>query len=264
MRLNESIVDLGAAAGRLGLPRRPRQLPALHVRAHPLGGRTATQRLGLGARCRMLIRVGSAEVGGLIEIVECDEPQRPGLDARSPASTSAGRWRLREAGGGSHPGRAALRLRRRRRRASPAASPSASRRPTIRRHLRRSLQQLKREVEHERAERRVPRAERFLPAIARWSCCLLIDERPSTPSPSWPRWRAGRAWPALLRGLVPERRPPRPAPTTCPFVELRDGCVTVSRSGPLLVHGARARSPRRSACGAVPGASRPLSDVLGD
>ena len=31
------------------------------------------QRTGLGARYRMLIRVGSAEVGGLIEIVEWDE-----------------------------------------------------------------------------------------------------------------------------------------------------------------------------------------------
>src|SRR5436190_21813797 len=30
--------------------------------------------MGLGARYRMLLRVGSAEVGGLIEIVEWDEP----------------------------------------------------------------------------------------------------------------------------------------------------------------------------------------------
>ncbi len=29
---------------------------------------------GLGARYRMLLRVGSAEIGGLIEIVEWDEP----------------------------------------------------------------------------------------------------------------------------------------------------------------------------------------------
>ena len=33
------------------------------------------QRTGLGARYRMLLRVGSAEVGGLIELVEYDEPR---------------------------------------------------------------------------------------------------------------------------------------------------------------------------------------------
>jgi uncharacterized membrane protein len=54
---------------------------------------------GLGARYRMLIRVGSAEVGGLIEIVEWEEPRElawnsiTGVDQR-------GRWRLRPAPGG--------------------------------------------------------------------------------------------------------------------------------------------------------------------
>jgi uncharacterized membrane protein len=54
---------------------------------------------GLGARYRMLMRVGSAEVGGLIEIVEWDEPRElawnsiTGVDQR-------GRWRLRPAPGG--------------------------------------------------------------------------------------------------------------------------------------------------------------------
>jgi uncharacterized membrane protein len=52
---------------------------------------------GCGARYRMLMRVGSAEVGGLIEIVEWEEPGDMawtsvlGLDQR-------GRWRLREHG----------------------------------------------------------------------------------------------------------------------------------------------------------------------
>jgi uncharacterized membrane protein len=52
---------------------------------------------GCGARYRMLMRVGSAEVGGLIEIVEWEEPgdmawtSVMGLDQR-------GRWRLREHG----------------------------------------------------------------------------------------------------------------------------------------------------------------------
>ena len=52
---------------------------------------------GLGARYRMLMRVGSAEVGGLVEIVEFDEPgdmawtSVMGVDQR-------GRWRLRDHG----------------------------------------------------------------------------------------------------------------------------------------------------------------------
>lgn len=54
---------------------------------------------GLGARYRMLMRVGSAEVGGLIEIVEWVQPRElawhsiTGVDQR-------GRWRLRPAPGG--------------------------------------------------------------------------------------------------------------------------------------------------------------------
>src|SRR5215208_6125565 len=53
---------------------------------------------GCGARYRMLMQVGSAEVGGLVEIVEFDEPgdmawtSVMGVDQR-------GRWRLREHGG---------------------------------------------------------------------------------------------------------------------------------------------------------------------
>ncbi len=52
---------------------------------------------GLGARYRMLMRVGSAEVGGLIELVEYDPPAElawtavTGMDQR-------GRWRLRSLG----------------------------------------------------------------------------------------------------------------------------------------------------------------------
>ena len=52
---------------------------------------------GLGARYRMLMHVGSAEVGGLVEIVEFDEPgdmawtSVMGVDQR-------GRWRLRDHG----------------------------------------------------------------------------------------------------------------------------------------------------------------------
>jgi uncharacterized membrane protein len=50
---------------------------------------------GLGARYRVLFRIGAAEVGGLIEVVEWEEPRElawtsvTGIDQR-------GRWRLRE------------------------------------------------------------------------------------------------------------------------------------------------------------------------
>src|SRR4051794_17615098 len=114
------------------------------------------QERGLGARYRMLLRVGSAEVGGLIEIVE-DKPERDlawnsvtGVDQR-------GRWRIREREGGS---RVELRLQ-----YGVAGSGIfgwiaehlAAR--TVQGHLGRTLRQLKRQVEHEQlrnqaAERR--------------------------------------------------------------------------------------------------------------
>jgi uncharacterized membrane protein len=106
------------------------------------------QPTGLGARYRMLFRVGSAEVGGLIEIVEWLPPSEmawtsiTGLDQR-------GRWRLREAPGGRT--RVELRL------AYGVAGSGlfgwlAERiaAPTVSGHLRRSLEQLERMVEHER------------------------------------------------------------------------------------------------------------------
>jgi uncharacterized membrane protein len=117
--------------------------------------------MGLGARYRVLFRVGAAEVGGLIEIVEFDEPNELawtsvlGIDQR-------GRWRLRERpGGGTH---VELRM------AYGVAGSGlwgwlaerlAS--PTVSAHLRRSLRQLKRLVEYEQlreqaAARRAARA----------------------------------------------------------------------------------------------------------
>ena len=111
---------------------------------------------GCGARYRVLIRVGAAEVGGLIEMVEWDEPYDiawhsvTGVDQR-------GRFRIREQDDGKSKvefrfaygvvggGIAGLLT-------EVAAI------PTMRRHLRRTLQQLKRQVEHEQrrldAERR--------------------------------------------------------------------------------------------------------------
>jgi uncharacterized membrane protein len=116
------------------------------------------KRTGLGARYRMLLRVGSAEVGGLIEIVEfADDADLAwtsitGVDQR-------GRWRLR-AGNQGRSTMTTLRL------SYGVAGSGISgwlaeqvAAPSVRGHLRRSLQQLKRQVEHEQlrsaaAERR--------------------------------------------------------------------------------------------------------------
>jgi uncharacterized membrane protein len=118
------------------------------------------QERGLGARYRMLMRVRSAEVGGLVEVVEWEEPTDiawtsvTGVDQR-------GRWRLR-----ARPDECThveLRL------AYGVAGAGLLgwiaeqvAAPPVRGHLRRSLQQLKRQVEHERlrrqaAERRTAR-----------------------------------------------------------------------------------------------------------
>lgn len=103
---------------------------------------------GLGARRRMLIKVGSAEVGGLIEVVEWDEPNDlawssvTGIDQR-------GRLRLRPAGGSST--KVEMRF------AYGVAGGGLSgwisehvSAPAIARDLRLSLQNLKRLVEHEK------------------------------------------------------------------------------------------------------------------
>lgn len=104
-------------------------------------------RSGMGARRRMLMRVGSAEVGGLIEMIEWDEPRDlawtsvSGIDQR-------GRMRLRAV--------AADRTRVEFRYAYGVAGSGLfgwiSERvaaPTIGRNIQRSLHQLKRLVEHE-------------------------------------------------------------------------------------------------------------------
>jgi uncharacterized membrane protein len=106
---------------------------------------------GMGARYRTLMRVGSAEVGGLVEIVEWDE----GCDLAWSSVTGVdqrGRWRLR-ARPDDHT-HVELRL------AYGVAGSGILgwvaehvAAPTVRGHLRRSLQQLKRQVEHERLRR---------------------------------------------------------------------------------------------------------------
>jgi len=106
------------------------------------------QRSGLGARYRMLIRVGSAEVGGLIEIVEWKEERDMawssvmGVDQR-------GRWRLREL----PDGRTRVELRFAYGVAGsgiPGWIAELVAAPQLGTHLRRSLRQLKRQVEHAR------------------------------------------------------------------------------------------------------------------
>ena len=105
------------------------------------------KRFGLGARYRMLMRVGSAEIGGLIELIEFAEPTDiawvsiTGVDQR-------GRWRLRAQTDTRT--RVELRLAYGVAGSGPlgfVAERLAA--PTIRGHLRKSLQQLKRQVEHE-------------------------------------------------------------------------------------------------------------------
>jgi uncharacterized membrane protein len=110
------------------------------------------QSQGIGARYRVLFRVGAAEIGGLIEIVEWEPPCELawtsvlGIDQR-------GRWRLRETSrSDTH---VELRL------AYGVAGTGfwgwvAERiaAPTLRGHLRRSVRQLKRLVEHEQLRER--------------------------------------------------------------------------------------------------------------
>jgi uncharacterized membrane protein len=119
------------------------------------------QATGLGARYRMLLRVGSAEIGGLVEIVESEAPRElawtsvTGVDQR-------GRWRLRAVPGGRT--RAEIRL------AYGVAGAGISgwlaerlAAPTVSAHLRNTVAQLRRVVEHEHsreqaAQRRAARA----------------------------------------------------------------------------------------------------------
>lgn len=105
------------------------------------------QAQGMGARYRMLMRIGSAEVGGLVEVVEFTEPRDlawtsvTGVDQR-------GRWRVR-----TRPrGRTHVEFRLSYGVAGAGVGGWLAEKvsaPTVRGNLRRSLQQLKRQVEHE-------------------------------------------------------------------------------------------------------------------
>jgi uncharacterized membrane protein len=107
---------------------------------------------GAGARYRMLMRVGSAEVGGLIEVVEF-EPGRELAWTSVTGIDQRGRWRLRTVS--RERTRVELRI-------SYGVAGSgllgwlAERvaAPTVSGHLRRTLEQLKRQVEHEQSRRK--------------------------------------------------------------------------------------------------------------
>jgi uncharacterized membrane protein len=108
---------------------------------------------GLGARYRMLLLVGSAEVGGLIEVVEATEP----LDLAWNSVTGVdqrGRWRLRE----KTAGRTRVELRLAYGVAGSGILGWVAERvaaPQVHDHLRRSVRQLKRLVEHEQHRERI-------------------------------------------------------------------------------------------------------------
>jgi uncharacterized membrane protein len=113
---------------------------------------TGEQSTGVGARHRMLFRIGAAEIGGLIEIVEWDAPfdlawtSVTGIDQR-------GRLRLRRVRGDT--ARAEFRLAY----GVPGAGIAgwiAERiaAPVVSAHLARSLRLLTRQVEHEQARER--------------------------------------------------------------------------------------------------------------
>lgn len=123
------------------------------------------KRRGLGARYRLLLHVGSADVGGLIEIVEFDEPgdmawtSVMGIEQR-------GRWRLRERG----PNRTSVTFRLTY--SAPGGllgwlSDQASA-PLVRRNVKATLDALKRQVEVSEAER-VARSRKRAPAKKRSS-----------------------------------------------------------------------------------------------
>jgi uncharacterized membrane protein len=113
---------------------------------------------GLGARYRTLLRVGAAEVGGLVEVVEYSEPRDlawtsvTGIDQR-------GRWRLRERPGG----RTNVEYRLSYGVAGAGIFGAISERiaaPIVRGHLERTVRQLKRQVEHEQQRRRAAERRR--------------------------------------------------------------------------------------------------------
>ncbi len=159
MRLNESVVI--SAPPKLIWDYVADPANALHFMAGVTRWEVKGEKaIGLGARYRVLFRVGAVETGGLVEVVEFDEPRDmawssvTGLDHR-------GRWRLRELSDGRT--RVEFRI------AYGVAGAGIAgwisewvAMPSMGSNLRRSLHQLKRQVEHQklREEAHRRRAER--------------------------------------------------------------------------------------------------------
>ena len=103
-------------------------------------------RQGIGARYRMLMRVGSAEVGGLIETVEFS-PERDLAWTSITGIDQRGRWRLRAHANGTR-----VELRWQYGVAGGGLFGWLSEQvgaPIVRGNIKRTLKQLKRAVEHE-------------------------------------------------------------------------------------------------------------------
>jgi acyl-CoA synthetase (AMP-forming)/AMP-acid ligase II/uncharacterized protein YndB with AHSA1/START domain len=152
---------------------------------------------GLGARFSMRMRVGSADVGGLVEIVEFEEPADlawtsiTGIDQR-------GRWRLRETADGRT--QVALRLSY----GSPggllgALSDQVSK-PMVARNLERTLHNLRLELGEEGGAYEVSEDGMGLPGRAAYllgSVKVLVDAgvvRPMRPDRAWGVLRTIQKW----------------------------------------------------------------------
>lgn len=147
MRVGESIVLAAEPAEIWPLIREPEHMPKLMtaITRWDVDGEIHS---GLGARYRMLLRVGSAEIGGLIEVVE-EIPERDLAWTSVTGIDQRGRWRLREQGEGTT--RVELRLSYGVAGAGLSGwiSEHVAARP-VRGHIRASLQELKRQVEQPR------------------------------------------------------------------------------------------------------------------
>jgi uncharacterized membrane protein len=112
------------------------------------------RRSGLGARYRALMRIGSADIGGLVEVVEFHPPADLAWNSVTGAEQRC-RWRLRPLGEGET--RVQLRLTYHVAGWAPAAwliGRIAAR--AIRANLVQTLRELARQVEHSQAERAGP------------------------------------------------------------------------------------------------------------
>ena len=160
MRVN-AVIDIAAPPDRIWQHIATPELAAEYLQGITRWEAVEGRGEGVGARYRMLLRVGSAEVGGLVEVVEWS-PGRDlawvsvlGIDQR-------GRVRLRERA----EGRTHVDLRLSYGVAGAGLLGALAERiaaPTVRGHLRRSVRELKRRVEHEQlveqAARRRERAQ---------------------------------------------------------------------------------------------------------